>query len=205
MELPVDFLLLLASVILISLSAVMTPGPLTALAIAKGYENGKAGVFIACGHGVIEFPIIYLIYLGLIQIFTSGLIKTVIGLLGGTVLIYMGVQMFKSRGEATLKGKALPYNPLIGGMIATITNPYFFLWWATVGVDLGLKALSFGFSAFLLFSLTHWSCDLFWDALVSLLTFKSKSLWTERTRRVVFSACSITLVGIGLWFIVSVL
>jgi threonine/homoserine/homoserine lactone efflux protein len=61
---PASFGLFLLSVIGISLSGVMAPGPLTAATITKGYNDKYAGVFIALGHGIIELPLMVVIYFG---------------------------------------------------------------------------------------------------------------------------------------------
>jgi len=204
MEVNTNLLLFLVSVIFISLSGVMMPGPVFAVTIAKGHKDKNAGAFIAFGHGIIEFPLMLLIYLGFAQFFTSNAVKMVIGLVGGTMLIFMGIQMFRARKSIAAEGKDLPYNSLTAGIITSGANPYFFLWWATIGAALILTASTFGLIGFLLFVIVHWFCDLFWYLFVSMATFKSKHLWGRRTHEIVFGACSAILVVFGLWFIGSI-
>jgi threonine/homoserine/homoserine lactone efflux protein len=50
-----DFYLFLSSVVLISMSGVLMPGPLFAVTIEKASKHKTAGVLIALGHGVVEF------------------------------------------------------------------------------------------------------------------------------------------------------
>ena len=119
------------------------------------------------------------------------------------MLIVMGVQMFRARRTIATEGRDLPYNSLTAGIITTGANPYFFLWWATIGATLTLTASTFGFLGFLLFAVIHWLCDFSWDLFVSVATFKSKHLWSERTHEIVFGACSAILIIFGLWFISS--
>ncbi|MFA5065826.1 MAG: LysE family transporter, partial [Dehalococcoidia bacterium] len=78
----------------ISLSGVMLPGPLTAATIAKGYEDRNAGAMIGIGHGIIEIPIIALIYFGFASYLNDPVVKTVTGLAGGALLIVMGLLIF---------------------------------------------------------------------------------------------------------------
>jgi len=85
-----NLLLFLLSVIAISLSGVMTPGPMFAVTIAKGKFDENAGLYIALGHGIIEIPLIVLIYFGFSQFFTYELVKKSIGFIGGIMLLYMG-------------------------------------------------------------------------------------------------------------------
>ncbi len=204
MEVNTNLLFFLVSAIFISLSGVMMPGPVFAVTIAKGHKDKNAGAFIAFGHGIIEFPLMLLIYLGFAQFFTSNAVKMVIGLVGGTMLIFMGIQMFRARKSIAAEGKDLPYNSLTAGIITSGANPYFFLWWATIGAALILTASTFGLIGFLLFVIVHWFCDLFWYLFVSMATFKSKHLWGRRTHEIVFGACSAILVVFGLWFIGSI-
>lgn len=204
MEVITNLLLFLVSVVFISLSVIMMPGPIFAVTIAKGHNEKNAGAFIALGHGIIEFPLMLLIYLGFARFFTSDAIKTVIGLVGGAMLIFMGVQIFKGRKKVATEGKDLPYNSLTAGIITTGSNPHFFLWWATVGTTLILTANTFGFLGFLLFAIVHWFCDFIWDLFVSVATFKSKYLWSQRTNEIIFGVCSAILIIFGIRFISSV-
>jgi len=88
----VSLLLFLFQIVVISLSGVMAPGPVTAAAIATGSRNRYAGTFIALGHGIIEFPLMILIILGMGKILESTKPQIVIGLAGGTFLPIMAGQ-----------------------------------------------------------------------------------------------------------------
>jgi threonine/homoserine/homoserine lactone efflux protein len=204
MEGVLNLLLFLVSVIFISMSAIMMPGPVFAVTIAKGHKDKNAGAFIALGHGIIEVPLILLIYLGFARFFTSDAIKMVIGLVGGTMLIFIGIQMYKGRKSIAAESRELPYGSLTAGIITTSSNPYFFLWWGTIGTTLILTANTFGFIGFLLFAIVHLFCDFIWSQFVSVATFRSKHLWNNRIHEIVFSVCSAILVIFGLRFIISV-
>lgn len=199
-----NLFLFLASVIFISLSGVMMPGPVLAVTIAKAHNEKYAGASVSLGHGAIEIPLMILIYLGFSKYFASTTIKTAVGLIGGIMLIFMGIQMVKTRiGASTNNNIKLPYNSFVAGLITTGANPYFFVWWATIGTSLILTASAFGIIGFLLFAIVHWSCDLVWNLFVSITTFKSRKLWTERTYKIVFGICSALLLGFGFWFIAN--
>ena len=120
------------------------------------------------------------------------------------MLILMGLQMFKGRKSMGGGSRDLPYGSVAAGLITTGSNPHFFLWWVTVGTTLILTAETFGFIGFLLFVIVHWSCDLVWSLLVSMATFKSKHLWTERIHGIVACVCSAVLIIFGLKFMTSV-
>jgi len=188
----------------ISLSGVMMPGPLTAATITKGYRDKYAGVLIALGHAVIEFPLMALIYFGFAHFFASPEAKKVIGLAGGLMLIFMGALMLRTIRRAVGEAADLPYNSFITGIVMTGTNPYFFIWWATIGIALIAAAGAFGIWGLLLFAVVHWSCDLIWEQFVSMSVFRTRHLWTQKVQRIVLGICALVLVGFGLWFCLSV-
>ena len=88
-----DMFLFLCNVILISLSGVMAPGAVTAATIAHGSKNPNAGAAISVGHGIIEFPLIIFIMLGLGKILASNPAQITIGIIGGTFMIFIALTM----------------------------------------------------------------------------------------------------------------
>lgn len=151
----------------------------------------------------VEVRIIILIGIGFGMLFKSSLVRAIIGVVGGSVLVYLGYRMVRSEHPSEEKEEYLPYHPYIVGIITTLTNPYFFLWWATVGAALIVISLGFGLTVFLVFAVLHSSCDFFWDLLVSFTVFKSRKFWNNRVRRAVFASCGMLMVIFGIWFIAS--
>ncbi|UCE80977.1 MAG: LysE family transporter [Methanobacteriota archaeon] len=190
--------------ILISFSGVMTPGPVFAATVAKGYEDEKAGIKIALGHGLIEFPLMAVIILSMGFIFTNEIVKSGIGLVGGGLLIFLGASMVRSRKmSSATKGQLFPYKSLTVGAITTSANPYFFLWWATVGALLITAALEYGAIIVFVFAVVHWSCDLAWYAFTSFAVFRTKHLWTPLVHEVVFGACGVLMIAFGVYFAIG--
>jgi threonine/homoserine/homoserine lactone efflux protein len=203
MEVITDFYLFILSVVAISLSGVMSPGPLFAVTIAKSEKNKKAGPLISLGHGVVEFPLMFLIYFGLNWVFTLTNVQRTISIVGGFIMIYMGVQMLRNRKQSQEQSSMLKHGPVVSAILGTAANPYFILWWATIGAALVTNAAIFGLIGFFIFAMTHWSCDLLWNTVVSITVFKSKRFWTRNVRMIVFSFCFLMLTGFGVWFVVS--
>jgi threonine/homoserine/homoserine lactone efflux protein len=159
---------------------------------------------ISFGHGVIEFPLMFFIYFGFNFLLEPGsLTHKMISLVGGLILIYMGIQMLKTGKETAKESSYSKYGALVSGILATGANPYFILWWFTNGAALVINASIFGFIGFLIFAITHWSCDLLWNTFVSLTVFKSKRFWTKRVHEMVFGFCVVVFIGFGAWFIIS--
>jgi threonine/homoserine/homoserine lactone efflux protein len=205
MEAITDFYLFLLSVIFISLSGVMMPGPLFAVTVAKGSKHKIAGILISLGHGVIEFPLMFLIYFGFAQFLASNAIQRIIGLIGGLLMVYLGFRMIKIEKKTGEEHEGFSYDSLTAGILTTGANPYFLLWWATVGAALIINSAIFGFVGFLVFAITHWFCDLLWNTFVTITVFKSKRFWTKKVRDIIFGFCFLVMVGFGLWFIISAL
>ena len=193
----------LLSVLVISLSGVMMPGPMFAVTIAKSYKSPYAGVQIALGHALIEIPLILLIYFGFAQFFQNEPVQLTLSILGGAVLIWLGIGMFRTRTTVIGTGKDLPYNSVVAGIVTSALNPFFILWWATIGSMLIMNSLEFGTVGFALFIPTHWLCDLAWLSIISILIYKTQSLWGRKLQEGLFITSSLLLVGFGGWFLVS--
>jgi len=197
------FLLFLLKVVVISLSGVMMPGPMFAVTVAKSYKSQSAGAQIAIGHALVEIPLILLIYFGLAPFFQHHMVRLVLSLIGGAMLIWLGISMLRAKTEVVDKGKDLPYNSVVAGVLTSILNPFFLLWWATIGSMLIMNSLDFGITGFAAFIPTHWLCDLVWLSLVSIIIYRTKSLWGRKLQQGLFTACSLLLIGFGGWFLVS--
>lgn len=197
-----DLLFFLAKVVGISLSGVMAPGPVTAAAIAMGARNRFAGALMAIGHGIVEFPLMILIILGMDTILRSTTTKIVIGFAGGAFLLFMAIQMIRSLSRTQdQEVKVTRSGPVVAGIVLSGGNPFFLIWWASVGLNLAIAAAGFGILAFALFAIVHWLCDLIWFSLLSWASFKGSVLLGPRNQRIVLLICSLSLFGFGLFFI----
>ena len=195
-------LLFLFQVFLISLSGVMAPGPVTAAAIGMGARSRYAGMLLAIGHGIVEFPLMILIVLGMGRILKLPTAQIVIGLAGGAFLLMMAVGMLKSVRSAEIQEtKVANSAPLLAGIILSAGNPYFLFWWATVGLALATTATGMGIWAFALFAIVHWLCDFIWLSVLSWASFKGTGLFGPRSQRIVLTICAVALFFFGLFFI----
>ena len=197
-----NLLFFLAQVVGISLSGVMAPGPVTAAAIAMGARNRFAGALMAVGHGIIEFPLMILIILGMDKVLRSTTTKIVIGFAGGIFLVIMAIQMLRTvKSSEQQEVQVTKRGPLVAGIVLSGSNPFFLIWWASVGLNLAITATGIGIWAFALFAIVHWSCDLIWLSLLSWASFKGSELLGSRNQRIVLLICSLALFGFGLFFI----
>lgn len=195
-------ILFLIQVFVISFSGAIQPGPVTATALTMGARNRWAGVLLAVGHGIIEFPLMILIILGLGSIFQKTATQIIIGAAGGAVLLYMAFSMFKTAGHTSIPQTGARKNkPILAGIILTASNPYFLIWWATVGLALATDATKFGLYAFALFAIVHWLVDLLWVTALSLASFHGTTLLGPKVQQIVLKICAAAMLLFGLFFI----
>src|SRR4030065_2797604 len=162
-----DMLPIRSSVVVISLSGVMMPGPMFAMTVAKSYRTPWAGAQVSLGHAVIEVPLILLIYFGFAGFFQNDTVQVVLSLLGGGLIIWLGISMFRARAEVVQRGTDLPYNAFVAGIITSGLNPFFLLWWATIGLLLVSRFQTYGTTGLIALIIKHWLCDLAWLTLAS--------------------------------------
>ena len=130
------------AVIIISVSGVMSPGPLFAANVAYGLKGGtKAGLKMAYGHTVVELPLVILLGIGSLSLETIPQVRETIALLGAISLFaFAGIQIRSVLRKPTtvFEGK---HGPFLAGIILSALNPFFIIWWFTIGFKLISDAL----------------------------------------------------------------
>jgi threonine/homoserine/homoserine lactone efflux protein len=197
-----EILIFVGQVFVISLSGVLAPGPVTTATIALGSRSRYAGLAVAVGHAIVELPLAIFITLGLGKVFQSPSAQFVISLVGGAILVWMAVQMLRSLAPDPMSSAtATRSRPLVTGILLTAGNPYFLLWWATVGLKLATDASQLGLWAFALFALVHWLCDAGWLLVLSWASFKGTTLLGLRRQRIILAVCGAAMAIFGAKFI----
>ncbi len=187
-----NLVLFLLSAMLISLSGVLSPGPMTAAAIEQGASSRRAGIYIALGHGAIEFPLIFLLALGAGRFLQISWVRIATGLLGGTYLLFVAKGLlFPAREAKSEKDRKSSFS---SGMFISLTNPYFPLWWATIGLGLVISALRFGIFGVLALATTHWLCDLTWYGFLSAVSARGREVLGAGFFRKVSFLCGAAMV-----------
>jgi len=169
--------------------------------VGSGTRSPHAGAFVAFGHGIVEFPLMALIYFGLGDFLEIETVRAATFTLGGGFLLYMGADMLKSirnAGDVTSNGSS---KPLSAGIFLTLGNAYFLVWWATVGASLITKAVSYGLVGVMLFALVHWSCDFIWFYFLSAASYKGKHIFGAVFQKSIFAVCGIFLLLFGMLFL----
>lgn len=204
------------TVSLISASGALAPGPLFFSTITVGMKEGSiAGFKVSIGHTIVEFPLVILLALGIGQILSLGYVKTLLGIIGGIIIILLGILELKSSIKAMSKNssihkksinqKSLKYfNPFLIGLTLSLFNPFFLLWWATIGLALIAEALEFlAFYGILLMYVFHVWIDYAWLIFIALLAYKSEKILSSKAYHTILALLGIILIIIGLNFILK--
>jgi threonine/homoserine/homoserine lactone efflux protein len=196
-----NLLLFLFQTVVISLSGVIAPGPITTVTIGTGMKSPHSGALVALGHGVVEIPLILALTAGVGLLLDNAGIKGVILLAGGAFLVLMGVDMIRAMFHGGGSSGRIVMAPFIAGIVLSAGNIYFLLWWATVGASLISRAVVFGVTGIVTFIVVHWLCDFVWLYILSSVSFKGGIIWGRRFQIVVFAVCGLFLSVFGILFI----
>jgi threonine/homoserine/homoserine lactone efflux protein len=181
------------------------PGPLFAVTIKKAATSKVSGALIAVGHGLVEVPLMFLIFFLLSEFEVPTVVQVVVGLVGGFLMVAMGVQTFRSRHKQEEAKISPKRDSVFAGVYTTAANAGFILWWLTIGTTLILNAKLFGLIGFSIFAGVHWLTDFAWYAVAAFLIFKSQKFWNDRVRMGITLFCAAVFIGFGLYFMGSAL
>jgi threonine/homoserine/homoserine lactone efflux protein len=191
--------------LMIGFTGAIAPGP-TLIATIHGAVKGgwMVGPRVTLGHALVEVLMVILVIGGL-SVFI-GQYSWVIATIGGGALVVFGIlTILESRhaGVPVTESAKASRGPILAGAITSISNPYFWLWWLTVGSALLIGALSGGIANALAFITGHWAADLIWFTIVAASMHKGKFLLAERGYRAILGICGIFLVGFGIFYLIS--
>lgn len=203
---------IMAGSFLIGLSGAVMPGPVLAVAITHSAQRGvKAGPLIVLGHVILESSLVLALVLGLGAYLTRPLVMGSIGAVGGLMLLWMGQDMLRSlprlslaaetrKGLSGASGRSS--GPVRDGFVLSLFNPYFALWWATVGLSLVVLAMDSGLGwwGLLIFYVGHIGSDLIWYWFVAVVVSKGKKFVNDSFYRGLVGICAVMLIGFAIYF-----
>jgi threonine/homoserine/homoserine lactone efflux protein len=195
---------------LVGLSGAITPGPLLILDIREATRRGFiAGPQIALGHSILELLLVIVLALGFARFIEEGPTAGVIGTLGGLFLLRMAWGMLRhpGRGAPSTQAQGDPGAgaawPIVGGVLVSLSNPYWSLWWATVGLSFMVWSLEWGFLGLALFYTGHICADIAWFSLVSFAIARGRRWMTDPLYRGLMASCGLFLAAMGGFFLYS--
>ena len=207
---------------LVALTGAMSPGPLLTYTIIKSAQTNKRGYlmgfWIITGHAALEGAIIVFLLLGFSFVLKNMFIVRAIGVVGGIVLVYFGSSIirnvyldkiptgFLNGSKSADPGQQEDHlsglnNPIIGGIIVSMSNPYWWVWWATIGFAFMVQFnISFqNWTKLFGFFLGHEAGDLAWYVFISALTFFGIRYLNKKMYYGILVLCSIFMMLFGLY------
>lgn len=197
---------LLFTSFVIGLSGAVMPGPVLASTVSHAARQGvKAGPLVVLGHAVLEAALLIALVLGLGPLLTRAGVAGAVGGVGALILLWLAWGMFRSVPSLTLDvqpGEVRATGPVRDGFLLSLANPYWSLWWATVGLSLTTMALEtpLGWWGLGVFYLGHISSDMIWFCFVALVVAKGRRFINDTAYRWLVGCCAGFLVVFAVYF-----
>lgn len=207
-----ELLVLAGSWWIVGFSGAMMPGPVTTLIVTESARKGFiAGPLVTIGHVVLELVMVVALYFGLGDVLKQASVAGAIGLLGGVFLLWMGLGIVKSAasGQVSLSataratGARAESNPVVAGLLTSAANPYWLLWWATIGASYLITFRAFGMPGVIAFYLGHTLADWVWNSVIAFIVATGRRIMTDRVYRGILIACGSFLVVFSFYFLYS--
>ena len=212
-----------------SLSGALMPGPLFTYTIARTLRAGRGGWLtgarVIAGHAAIEVLLVCGLVLGVVEFLREPLAAKIIGVAGALLLFSMGYglirETFTGRGlslaDAGAKatgpseqgavriGFLSRMNPPVAGLLVTMSNPYWWVWWVTIGAAFLVRFdISFArWPLLLAFFVGHELGDLGWYLTVSTVLSLGRRTFPQTVLTVLLAACGVVIIGFGAWLGIS--
>ncbi len=191
--------------LLIGLTGALAPGPTLVATVTASIKGGWiTGPKVTLGHIAIEALVALLVLAGVstvVQGFTS-----LIAVLGGCALIGFGLLTLRGASSASLnqEGTNTSQGPILAGLLTSVANPFFWIWWLSVGSGFLVDALSTGVLAVAAFMAGHWVADLGWFTAVSTGVHRGGEILPEPAYRMVLRGCGVLLILFGGYYLSTV-
>jgi len=181
------------------------PGPVLTITISESIKRGFiAGPLIILGHAILEISLLVLLVLGFADLINNPALLGIVGIAGGLVLLWISFDMLKGIRQLTLdlsSGKSARGGPVIAGILTSLANPYWIIWWATIGLGYVIISMKLGFIGVAVFFAGHILADLLWYSTVSLLVSRGRKHISDRIYRGVIGTCAVMLIFFGVYFV----
>jgi len=196
------------TVIIISASGVLAPGPLFAANIAYGLHGGiKSGLKMAIGHTIVELPLIILLGIGVFSLQDFPEFRTTLTIIGAiTLFIFAIIQIKTTLQMRELKFLKINRNPVFAGITLSALNPFFIMWWLSIGFKLISDAIAiWAFAGLLIIFFFHIWMDFAWLGVVATLSSKSLKILSNKNYKILMTALSLALIYFGISFVYEII
>lgn len=204
---------LFATAFFIGLTGALMPGPVFTATISETLRRGFwAGPRIVLGHALLELAVVASVLAGLAGWLQRNGVLGVLGILGGGMLLWLGTSMTRQARAAAEAALAPPSaagarsagawrGPVGAGVVLSLSNPYWLLWWATIGLGLAGQSLRRGVAGLAAFYGGHILSDLAWYSLVAAAVAAGRRILPPALYRRILIACGLGLALLGALFL----
>jgi threonine/homoserine/homoserine lactone efflux protein len=207
---------------LMSLSGALMPGPLLTYTIARtlgtAHRGWLTGARVIAGHAALEGVLVCGLVLGLVEFLRAPLAAKIIGAAGAALLVYMGIGLLRElargrgielspgpEGNGVKAGFVARLHPVLAGALVSMSNPYWWIWWVTIGSAflLRFQITLARWQALLAFFLGHEIGDLGWFSAVSIILHFGRTRIPRGVTTGILAACGVAIIGFGAYLGVS--
>ena len=207
-----DALILGVQAFVVGLSGAMSPGPYLTVTITRTLRKGPMSAsLMLVGHALLEAALLVGFAFGLQYFLQRPSVALALALAGGAVLLWMGYGLLASalRGTAAagLDGAEAAVTPgrslgaVAHGAVVSLSNPWWTLWWATIGVKLAADGLAIGAVGVLAFFIGHQLADVSWYGFIISVVHRGRGRLTDRAYGIVIGVLGLALLYMGLRFV----
>lgn len=193
------------TVVIISVSGVMAPGPLFTASVAYGTRVGlKSGIKMAYGHTLVELPLVVFLGIGAISLDALPQFREYISVLGAVSLfVFAGLQIRAVYGKS-LSDQLPKHGPFFIGILLSALNPFFLVWWFTIGFKLISDAMAmYSFIGIgIVFGFHIWM-DYAWLGMTGFLSKRGKNVLSTKNYKIFMVILSGVLVYFGINFLIG--
>lgn len=189
---------------IVALSGALMPGPLLTLTVGEAARRGFwAGPLIIVGHALLELALVLLLLAGVGVWLHRPVVLGLVGVLGAGMLAWMGLGLFKASRHSRLEldsHEVSGLNPILAGVLMSASNPYWLIWWVTIGLGYVMFSMKYGLIGVALFFIGHILADFAWYTLVSGAVAQGRRFISDRVYRGFLAGCAVFLIGFGGYF-----
>jgi threonine/homoserine/homoserine lactone efflux protein len=193
--------------LIVAFSGAMMPGPLLTVTISESTKRGAiAGPLLISGHALLEMILVIALLLGLGPFLKNETFFLFIAFSGGIIMLWMAWGMFRSLPTLSIQSNAnaeKKNNLILSGALMSLANPYWIIWWATIGIGYIAHSQKMGTSGIILFYIGHIMGDFIWYFAISMAVSRGKKLFTDKIYRILIGFCGLFLVGFAIYLVRS--
>lgn len=194
---------------MVGFSGAMAPGPISTLVVTQASRRGFwVGPLLTLGHAIAEATVVSGLALGLRELLATSRLTMAIALVGGPVLVWMGATTLRDALRQPALVPQVPavdrrqsrWGPVGAGIAASVSNPYWLVWWSTVGASYIVLSLQRGVPGLAAFYSGHILSDLSWNSLLAFLMASGRRWLPAGAMRGFLIVAGLFLIGLGIYF-----